>query len=86
MLPTLLNHQYNPPTNPSDCLFRTSAKSVVSVQCSLVVLRQVLIKARMVVTIAPANVATEVKSVEMHHEQLESGQPGDNVKSVDCIT
>jgi elongation factor 1-alpha len=37
------------------------------------------IKAGMVVTFAPANVTTEVKSVEMHHEQLESGQPGDNV-------
>ncbi|KAJ1837537.1 translation elongation factor EF-1 alpha, partial [Coemansia sp. RSA 2708] len=39
-----------------------------------------LIKAGMVVTFAPANVTTEVKSVEMHHEVLtEGGQPGDNV-------
>ncbi|ORY82111.1 P-loop containing nucleoside triphosphate hydrolase protein [Protomyces lactucae-debilis] len=38
-----------------------------------------VIKAGMVVTFAPANVTTEVKSVEMHHETLESGQPGDNV-------
>src|SRR3954464_7607381 len=37
------------------------------------------IKSGMVVTFAPSNVTTEVKSVEMHHEQLESGQPGDNV-------
>jgi len=37
------------------------------------------IKAGMVVTFAPANVTTEVKSVEMHHEQLEAGLPGDNV-------
>lgn len=37
------------------------------------------IKAGMVVTFAPANVTTEVKSVEMHHEQLEAGMPGDNV-------
>merc|ERR1719262_687521 len=29
-----------------------------------------IIKAGMVVTFAPANVTTEVKSVEMHHEQL----------------
>merc|ERR1711920_721314 len=28
---------------------------------------------------APANVTTEVKSVEMHHAQLEQGVPGDNV-------
>ncbi|KAJ2744282.1 translation elongation factor EF-1 alpha, partial [Coemansia sp. BCRC 34490] len=37
------------------------------------------IKAGMVVTFAPANVSTEVKSVEMHHELLEQGMPGDNV-------
>jgi hypothetical protein len=33
----------------------------------------------MVVTFAPAGVTTEVKSVEMHHEQLVEGVPGDNV-------
>merc|ERR1712059_225719 len=38
-----------------------------------------VIKAGMVVTFAPANVTTEVKSVEMHHEQLVEGVPGDNV-------
>jgi elongation factor 1-alpha len=32
-----------------------------------------IIKAGMVVTFAPSNVTTEVKSVEMHHEQLEQG-------------
>merc|ERR1712001_208426 len=37
------------------------------------------IKAGMVVTFAPAAVTTEVKSVEMHHQQLEAGVPGDNV-------
>ncbi|KAJ2659170.1 translation elongation factor EF-1 alpha [Coemansia sp. RSA 1199] len=37
------------------------------------------IKAGMVVTFAPANVSTEVKSVEMHHEVLSEGVPGDNV-------
>jgi len=37
------------------------------------------IKAGMIVVFAPANVTTEVKSVEMHHEQLECGMPGDNV-------
>lgn len=30
----------------------------------------------MVVTFAPAGVTTEVKSVEMHHEQLVEGVPG----------
>jgi len=37
------------------------------------------LKAGMVVTFSPAGVTTEVKSVEMHHETLESAQPGDNV-------
>merc|ERR1712121_270477 len=37
------------------------------------------IKAGMVVTFAPANVTTEVKSVEMHHQTLVEGVPGDNV-------
>jgi len=38
-----------------------------------------VIKPGMVVTFAPANVTTEVKSVEMHHESLVEGVPGDNV-------
>merc|ERR1712137_807948 len=38
-----------------------------------------VIKPGMVVTFAPSNVTTEVKSVEMHHEQLTEGLPGDNV-------
>jgi len=37
------------------------------------------IVAGMIVTFAPASVTTEVKSVEMHHETLEAGVPGDNV-------
>merc|ERR1712002_1368371 len=37
------------------------------------------IKPGMVVTFAPANVTTEVKSVEMHHEALPEANPGDNV-------
>jgi elongation factor 1-alpha len=38
-----------------------------------------IIKAGMLVTFAPANVSSEVKSVEMHHEMLEQAVPGDNV-------
>lgn len=37
------------------------------------------IKAGMVVNFCPAGISTEVKSVEMHHEVVPSGQPGDNV-------
>jgi len=39
-----------------------------------------VIKAGMIVTFSPAAVTTEVKSVEMHHQNLEEGgMPGDNV-------
>merc|ERR1711871_1691743 len=38
-----------------------------------------IIKPAMVVTFAPANITTEVKSVEMHHESLAEANPGDNV-------
>jgi len=38
-----------------------------------------ILKPGMVVTIAPANITTEVKSVEMHHESLAEALPGDNV-------
>ena len=37
------------------------------------------LKAGMVVTFGPMNTTTEVKSVEMHHEQVEAAFPGDNV-------
>jgi elongation factor 1-alpha len=38
-----------------------------------------ILKPGMTVVFAPVNVSTEVKSVEMHHEQLEQAVPGDNV-------
>jgi elongation factor 1-alpha len=38
-----------------------------------------ILKPGMVVTFAPCNVTTEVKSVEMHHETLPQAAPGDNV-------
>ncbi|KAL6727412.1 translation elongation factor EF-1, subunit alpha [Ancylostoma duodenale] len=38
-----------------------------------------ILKPGMVVTFAPQNVTTEVKSVEMHHESLPEAVPGDNV-------
>ena len=37
------------------------------------------LKAGTVVTFAPVNLSTEVKSVEMHHQALEEAYPGDNV-------
>jgi len=38
-----------------------------------------VLKPGMVVSFAPSNVTTEVKSVEMHHESLPEAIPGDNV-------
>ncbi|XP_049455294.1 elongation factor 1-alpha-like [Epinephelus fuscoguttatus] len=38
-----------------------------------------ILKPGMVVTFAPPNLTTEVKSVEMHHEALTEALPGDNV-------
>jgi len=38
-----------------------------------------ILKPGTVVTFAPANITTEVKSVEMHHESLTEAMPGDNV-------
>ncbi|WBW74825.1 translation elongation factor EF-1 alpha Ef1a-a [Schizosaccharomyces osmophilus] len=37
------------------------------------------IKPGMIVSFAPSGITTEVKSVEMHHESLQAGLPGDNV-------
>jgi elongation factor 1-alpha len=38
-----------------------------------------ILKPGQVVTFAPSNISTEVKSIEMHHEQLPQATPGDNV-------
>ena len=38
-----------------------------------------ILKPGMIVAFAPANITTEVKSVEMHHESLTEALPGDNV-------
>ena len=72
-----------PPTRPSDKPLRLPLQDVYKIGgIGTVPVGRVetgIIKAGMVVAFAPSNVTTEVKSVEMHHEQLESGQPGDNV-------
>jgi len=73
----------NPPTRPSDKALRLPLQDVYKIGgIGTVPVGRVetgTIKAGMVVTFAPAAVTTEVKSVEMHHQQLEAGQPGDNV-------
>ncbi|KAJ6610048.1 P-loop containing nucleoside triphosphate hydrolase protein [Mycena sp. CBHHK59/15] len=72
-----------PPIRPSDKPLRLPLQDVYKIGgIGTVPVGRVetgIIKAGMVVTFAPSNVTTEVKSVEMHHEQLEQGSPGDNV-------
>merc|ERR1712018_436917 len=72
-----------PPTRPSDKPLRLPLQDVYKIGgIGTVPVGRVetgTIKAGMVVTFAPAAVTTEVKSVEMHHQQLEAGVPGGNV-------
>ncbi|PIA15833.1 translation elongation factor 1-alpha [Coemansia reversa NRRL 1564] len=72
-----------PPVRPSDRPLRLPLQDVYKIGgIGTVPVGRVetgTIKAGMVVTFAPANVTTEVKSVEMHHELLVEGVPGDNV-------
>jgi len=83
--PTLLEALDNisPPKRPSDKPLRIPLQDVYKIGgIGTVPVGRVetgILKAGMVVTFAPAMITTEVKSVEMHHEQLEQAGPGDNV-------
>merc|ERR1712063_203536 len=72
-----------PPSRPTDKPLRLPLQDVYKIGgIGTVPVGRVetgVIKPGMVVTFAPAGVTTEVKSVEMHHEQLVEGLPGDNV-------
>merc|ERR1712165_437427 len=72
-----------PPTRPSDKPLRLPLQDVYKIGgIGTVPVGRVetgIIKAGMVVTFAPANITTEVKSVEMHHESIPVANPGDNV-------
>merc|ERR1712042_321267 len=72
-----------PPTRPTDKPLRLPLQDVYKIGgIGTVPVGRVetgIIKPGMVVTFAPANVTTEVKSVEMHHESLPEALPGDNV-------
>merc|ERR1712066_811041 len=73
----------NPPTRPSEKPLRLPLQDVYKIGgIGTVPVGRVetgTIKAGMVVIFAPAAVSTEVKSVEMHHQTLDEGKPGDNV-------
>jgi elongation factor 1-alpha len=72
-----------PPQRPSDKPLRLPLQDVYKIGgIGTVPVGRVetgVIKPGMVVTFAPVNVTTEVKSVEMHHESLQEAGPGDNV-------
>jgi len=72
-----------PPSRPSDQPLRLPLQDVYKIGgIGTVPVGRVetgIIKPGMVVTFAPANLSTEVKSVEMHHESLSEALPGDNV-------
>jgi elongation factor 1-alpha len=83
--PTLLQalDNLNPPKRPSDKPLRLPLQDVYKIQgIGTVPVGRVetgVLKPGMVVTFGPMGVTTEVKSVEMHHEQVEKAEPGDNV-------
>jgi len=72
-----------PPARPSDKPLRLPLQDVYKIGgIGTVPVGRVetgTLKAGMTVTFAPVGLSTEVKSVEMHHEVLESAGPGDNV-------
>merc|ERR1712080_695394 len=72
-----------PPTRPTDKPLRLPLQDVYKIGgIGTVPVGRVetgVIKPGMVVTFAPGNLSTEVKSVEMHHESLTEAVPGDNV-------
>uniref|UniRef100_A0A1I7VF43 Tr-type G domain-containing protein n=1 Tax=Loa loa TaxID=7209 RepID=A0A1I7VF43_LOALO len=72
-----------PPSRPTDKPLRLPLQDVYKIGgIGTVPVGRVetgVLKPGMVVTFAPQNITTEVKSVEMHHEALQEALPGDNV-------
>jgi len=72
-----------PPKRPNDLPLRLPLQDVYKIGgIGTVPVGRVetgVIKPVMTVMFSPAQVSTEVKSVEMHHEQMEQAEPGDNV-------
>jgi elongation factor 1-alpha len=73
----------NPPKRPTDKPLRLPLQDVYKIGgIGTVPVGRVetgVIKPGMIVTFAPVQITTEVKSVEMHHESLPEAVPGDNV-------
>jgi len=73
----------NPPKRPTEKPLRLPLQDVYKIGgIGTVPVGRVetgIIKPGTVVTFSPAQITTEVKSVEMHHESLTQAEPGDNV-------
>jgi len=73
----------NPPKRPVDDALRLPLQDVYKISgIGTVPVGRVetgVMKPGMVVTFAPGDLSTEVKSVEMHHQELTEANPGDNV-------
>lgn len=72
-----------PPKRPTDKALRLPLQDVYKIGgIGTVPVGRVetgILKPGMVVTFAPVQISTEVKSVEMHHESVDEALPGDNV-------
>uniref|UniRef100_A0A8B9FV77 GTP-eEF1A C-terminal domain-containing protein n=1 Tax=Amazona collaria TaxID=241587 RepID=A0A8B9FV77_9PSIT len=74
------------PTHPTDKPLRLPLPDVYKIGVIVTVpvgcAETGVLKPGIVITFAPVNVTTEVKSVEMHHEALSEALPGDNIKNM----
>jgi len=83
--PTLVEalDEFEEPKRPSDRPLRVPLQDVYKIGgIGTVPVGRVetgIMRPGMVVTFAPCNLSTEVKSIEMHHTQLPEALPGDNV-------
>merc|ERR1712083_1058238 len=83
--PTLLQalDDLNPPKRPSDKPLRLPLQDVYKIGgVGTVPVGRVetgILKKGVVVNFAPMPITSEVKSVEMHHEEVDQAEPGDNV-------
>lgn len=72
-----------PPTRPSDKPLRLPLNDIYKIGgIGTVPVGRVetgILKPGMTVKFTPSNLTSEVKSIEMHHEQIPEAQPGDNV-------
>ncbi|KAA6357097.1 MAG: putative translation elongation factor-1 alpha [Streblomastix strix] len=59
---------------PIQDVFKIGGIGTVPVECVIIV----ILRTGQVVTVTPAMITTECKSVEMHHEALTQAVPGDN--------